>query len=90
MISVPNNNVVVAPIEVVIHPSAQSVTVSIGDETSAIRTLEKDDARIINRHVNQVWIGRNNFYGAVIGNNIFLGGGLQVAKVLGLGTQALD
>jgi hypothetical protein len=56
----------------------------------AIRCVIINLVRLIDRHINHLWIRRNNFNVAAVSNHLLLWRGLQVAQFGSRGAQPLD
>ena len=79
MVAMPDNEVVMSPVKIAIQPPANRKADAEADKGRATRSLIINHARLINRHINHLWVGRNNFNIAAVINHLFLRRGLQVA-----------
>src|ERR1035441_7571112 len=59
MIVTPDNDIVVPPIKIAIQPQANRKADAEGDKGRAIRSLIINLVRLIDRHINHLWVGRN-------------------------------
>src|ERR1039458_6308057 len=82
MIVTPDNEIVVPPVKIAIQPQANRKADAERDKGRAIPGLIINLVRLINRHINHLWVSRNNFNLAAVINHLLLRRGLQVAKVI--------
>lgn len=87
---VPADEPVMPPVGISAQPWANDETDAEGNKWRTVRLLVKDLGRHVARHINAIWIGRQDFDIAVIIDDLLLRGGLQVAQVIGGHAEALD
>src|SRR5262249_42873857 len=87
MIVVPENQMAVVPVEIVIQPDADGERRAEGEAKAA---LVKDIIWLVVRQVNHIWIRGKNFNLPIIIHNLLLRGGLQVADIGGIAAKTLD
>lgn len=87
MVSVPLEHMMIMPVKVVIEPRANRKR---GAKSAAETPLIIDILRLIDRHINDVWIRGQDFDLTVIIHHLRLRRRNQVAVVLGGNAQALD
>ena len=90
MIVTPDNDIVAPPVKIAIQPQANREADAEGDKRRAIASLIINLVRLINRHINHLWVSRNNFNLAAVSNHLLLRRGLQVANVGSGRAQPLD
>src|ERR1017187_1440485 len=90
MVVTPDNDIVVPPIKIEIQPHANRKTDAESDKRRAIPGLIINLVRLINRHINHLWVSRNNFNVTAVINHLLLRRGLQVADIISRRAQPLD
>ena len=86
----PDDKMMIVPIKIMVEPQAHRKADAKGDERAAKWPLVINHVRRIYRHVEHLGVGRDDFDGAIVGNDILLRGGLQIPESLGLGTEPLN
>jgi hypothetical protein len=90
LVVAPNDQVVFAPVKIVIEPGTHRQAEAKGNQRGAERMPEINDFRLIDGNVNEFRIGREYFDRAVVGKDILLRRALKIPQGLGLGAKPLD
>src|SRR5215469_8230922 len=81
----------IAPIEIAAKPwSNHKRSAENNVRSSIVRLGIINLVGLILRHVNGIWIDGNDFDVTVVVDDLLLRGGLEVAQVVGIGTQFLN